>query len=96
MSVEVADDAPNGPHRTVDSGGFGLIGPYGQVASANITQAPLTITANNATKVYGTTAILATTAFTSTGLVNAETVGGVTLTSPGTVATARPEATTTT
>jgi filamentous hemagglutinin family protein len=56
--------------------------------TANITPAPLTITANNATKVYGQTATFATSAFTSVGLVNAETVGGVTETSPGTVASA--------
>ncbi len=67
---------------------FSVAVPGSGTTTANITQAPLTITANNATKVYGDTAILATTAFTSTGLVNAETVGGVTLTSPGTVATA--------
>jgi filamentous hemagglutinin family protein len=62
--------------------------PGSGTTTANITQAPLTITANNATKVYGETAVLATSAFTSTGLVNAETVGSVTETSPGTVATA--------
>ncbi|WP_151449020.1 two-partner secretion domain-containing protein [Lacisediminimonas profundi] len=58
--------------------------------TGNITQAPLTITANDATKVFGTVATFATSAFTSTGLVNGETVGGVTETSPGTVATAPP------
>jgi filamentous hemagglutinin family protein len=55
---------------------------------AAISQAPLTVTANNATKTYGQTATFATSAFTSVGLVNAETIGGVTETSPGTVATA--------
>lgn len=67
---------------------FSATVPGAGTTTADITQAPLTITANNATKVYGETAVLATTAFTSVGLVNAETVGGVTETSPGTVATA--------
>ncbi|MDB5796498.1 MAG: hxuA 1 [Paucimonas sp.] len=60
------------------------------VTTGNITPAPLTIKANNGTKVFGTVATFAATAFTSTGLVNGETVGGVTETSPGTVATAPP------
>jgi len=42
--------------------------------SLQITPAPLAITANNATKVYGTTANLGTTAFTYTDLVNDEKV----------------------
>ncbi len=67
---------------------FSAAVPGAGTTTADITQAPLTITANNATKVYGETAVLATTAFTSVGLVNAETVGSVTETSPGTVATA--------
>jgi filamentous hemagglutinin family protein len=67
---------------------FSVAVPGSGTTTANVTPAPLTITANNATKVYGQTAVLATSAFTSTGLVNAETVGSVTETSPGTVATA--------
>ena len=53
-----------------------------------VSPAPLVITANDATKVYGTTANLGTTAFTSSGLVNGETVTNVVLTSPGAVSTA--------
>jgi hypothetical protein len=53
-----------------------------------VSPAPLVITINNATKVYGTTANLGTTAFTSTGLVNGEEISNVILTSPGTVSTA--------
>lgn len=72
---------------------FALFAPYGTtigtyVTRADITPAPLTITANNATKVFGDTLVLGTSAFTSQGLVAGETIGGVTLTSPGTVATA--------
>ncbi len=54
----------------------------------NVTPAPLTVTADNATKVYGQTLALATTAFTSAGLQNGDTIAGVTETSPGTAATA--------
>ncbi len=58
------------------------------VTTAAITPAPLTIQADDASKVYGQTLTLAGTAFTSTGLVNAETIGTVTETSPGSAATA--------
>jgi uncharacterized repeat protein (TIGR01451 family) len=53
-----------------------------------VTPAPLTITANSTNKPYNTTLALGTTAFTSSGLVNGETVGGVTLASAGTPASA--------
>ena len=55
-------------------------------ANGVITQAPLTVTASNATKTYGQTPTL--TGFTSSGLVNGETIDSVTETSSGTVATA--------
>jgi len=44
---------------------------------------PLTITADNASKCYGTTYTLGTSAFTTVGLVLGETVGSVTLSSSG-------------
>ena len=50
--------------------------------------AALTITANSTTKTYGQTKTFAGTAFTTTGLVNGDTVTGVTLTSSGAAATA--------
>ncbi|OWS71738.1 hypothetical protein CBI30_06575, partial [Polynucleobacter aenigmaticus] len=53
-----------------------------------ITQAPLTITANNATKVYGDTATLGTTGFSTGGLVNGEQISNVALASTGAVNTA--------
>ena len=53
-----------------------------------ITAAPLTITANNSSKQYGLTATLGTTNFTSSGLVNGETLTGVTLSSSGAANTA--------
>ena len=54
----------------------------------DITPAPLTITADDRTKTYGQTVVFAGTEFTTSGLLNADTVTSVTLTSPGAVATA--------
>jgi hypothetical protein len=48
-----------------------------------VTAAPLTITADDASKCFGTTYTLGTTAFTSVGLVLGETIGNVTLNSSG-------------
>jgi hypothetical protein len=53
-----------------------------------INPAPLTITASNASKTYGQTAALAATAFSSAGLLNGDTIEGVTLTSTGAAPTA--------
>ena len=53
-----------------------------------VTPAALTITADSLAKTYGTAVTLATTAFTSAGLKNGDTIAGVTETGPGTVATA--------
>jgi filamentous hemagglutinin family protein len=54
--------------------------------SLTVNPAPLTVTASNASKTYGQTPTL--TAFTSSGLMNGETIGSVTETSAGTAATA--------
>lgn len=54
--------------------------------SLTVTAAPLTVTAANASKTYG--AVFNGTAFTTSGLVNGDTVTGVTLSSPGAAATA--------
>ncbi|MES3017151.1 MAG: cadherin-like beta sandwich domain-containing protein [Bacteroidota bacterium] len=53
--------------------------------NGTVTTTPLTITASNRTKFVGTTMVMGTSEFTSTGLKNSETVGGVTLTSGGSV-----------
>jgi filamentous hemagglutinin family protein len=58
------------------------------VTAAAITPAPLTIQADNASKIYGQSITLPGTAFTSAGLVNEETIGSVNETSPGAAATA--------
>ena len=57
-------------------------------ALANINRAPLTITANNASKVFGTTLTFAGTEFTTSPLVGGQTVGSVTLASAGAAASA--------
>ena len=54
----------------------------------SITPAALTITANNATNIYGQTLTFAGTEFTTSGLVNGDTVTNVTLSSAGAAATA--------
>lgn len=82
-----------------DSGKYALFVPYSYTdgtagtpgsgnTSANIMAVPLNIKANDATKIEGNTLVIPNSAFTATGLVNNETVGGATLTSPGTVASA--------
>ena len=52
----------------------------------SVTQANLTITANSTSTQYGLGTTLGSTAFSSSGLVNSETIGGVTLTSTGSAA----------
>jgi large repetitive protein len=70
----------------VDSGNYVLVPPT--TTTATITAAPLTVTANDAAKTYGDTVTFAGTEFTTNGLVNDDTVTGVTLTSAGADATA--------
>ena len=62
--------------------------PVTQAVLISVDPALLTITANAQSKTYGQALNLGTTAFTASGLVNGDTVTGVTLTSPGAVATA--------
>ena len=56
--------------------------------SLTVTPAALTITADSTSKTYGQTATFAGTAFTETGLVNGDTITGVTETSTGASAAA--------
>ncbi|MDP3134185.1 MAG: filamentous hemagglutinin N-terminal domain-containing protein, partial [Burkholderiaceae bacterium] len=69
----------------VDVARFDLFAAAG-LTTADITPAPLTVTASDVVKAYGDTPTLS--GFTSAGLVNAETIGSVTETSPGQIATA--------
>lgn len=80
--------AASGPYTVADGNGGNNYAVTVNTAPGTITPAPLTITANDAAKTYGQTVTLAPTAFTTTALVNGETVGTVTEVSPGTVATA--------
>ncbi len=66
-----------------DSGIFALFATSG-TTTGNITPAPITITAANATKPYGQTVTL--TGFSVSGLLNGETIAQVNETSPGTAA----------
>jgi len=80
------------PYNIVPSAaqGTGLANYTITYANGTLTVNPaaLTITANNRTKTYGQTVTFAGTEFTTAGLVNANTVTSVTLTSPGAAATA--------
>lgn len=69
----------------IDASKFALFATSG-ATTANITPAPLIITAANATKPYGQTITL--TGFSVSGLQNGETIGAVVETSPGTIASA--------
>ena len=73
------------------SGGTFTAGNY-SITYANgaltVSPAPLTVTANSASKTYGQTPVLAGTAFTASGLQNSETIASVTEISAGTAATA--------
>ena len=57
-------------------------------AVINVSPAPLTITADNQTKPYGSAFTFTGTEFTTSGLLNGDTVTNVTLTSTGAAATA--------
>ncbi|MFZ6816875.1 MBG domain-containing protein [Undibacterium sp. Ji22W] len=81
------------PYTIVPSGASGSFTPSNYTLSyingaLTVLPIPLTVTANNASKNYGQTIVLPTTAFTTTGLVNSDTVVSVNELSPGTVATA--------
>ncbi|MDP9011820.1 MAG: filamentous hemagglutinin N-terminal domain-containing protein [Pseudomonadota bacterium] len=56
--------------------------------SLAVNPASLTVTASNQSKTYGTTLALGNSAFTEVGLVNSDTLSAVTLSSPGSPATA--------
>ncbi|WP_404296252.1 filamentous hemagglutinin N-terminal domain-containing protein [Halomonas sp.] len=90
---DVGVEKPITYETSFDDPVYALFAPYDTTPGtyftrADITPAPLTITADDGTKVYGETFPLLPDAFTADGLVNAETVTDVTLTSAGTVATA--------
>ena len=75
--------ASNATGGTFNAANYAITYAGGQLT---VDPAALTVTASNATKTYGQVASL--TAFTPSGLQNAETIGAVTLTSAGTAAAA--------
>jgi hypothetical protein len=56
--------------------------------SLTVNKAALTVTANSSSKTYGQTVTLSGSKYTTSGLLNSDTVTGATLTSPGAAATA--------
>jgi len=86
-SAATATVTPGSPYAIVASAAAGTgLGNYAiSYADGKLTvnTKALTITARNATKTYGQTAALPGTDFTSSGLVNADVVTSVTLTSSG-------------
>ena len=75
-----------GAGLTANNGNYVFVQAPGNASALAVTPAPLTISAANASKTYGQTPVL--TGFTSSGLQNGETIGGVTETSAGTAANA--------
>jgi filamentous hemagglutinin family protein len=101
--VATFDNQNAGTSKTVEFSGytlggadlakFALFAPQDGVigtgsTTADITPAPLSIQANNAAKSYGETLVPLPSAYTQVGLVNNETMLGVTQTSAGSAATA--------
>jgi filamentous hemagglutinin family protein len=77
-----------GPYTVADDNGGNNYIITVNTAPGTITPAPLTLTANDATKVYGTTFTPAGTAFTRTAMVGSDTVTSVVETSTGSPPTA--------
>jgi filamentous hemagglutinin family protein len=80
--------AITGSGLTANNGDYTFAQAAGNASALSVNPAALAITADNASKTYGQTANLGTTAFTEAGLVNGDTVSAVTLASTGAAATA--------
>jgi hypothetical protein len=83
------DTAAVGTNKTITLGNLSISDTSNYTLSAtilgNITSRNLTVTANNATKTYGSNVTYGAnqTAFTSNGLQNSETIGNLTITASG-------------
>ncbi len=91
LSVSATTTNPIGNYTiTAGQGTLGSTNYAFQFVNGTLTVNPstLTVTARNTNKVYGQTITFAGTEFTSSGLVNSDTVGSVALTSVGATATA--------
>ncbi len=83
-SPNVGDNYPVTLGTLTLTDGTGLASNYDlDSGTADITQAALTITTNDATKVEGETLVFAGTEFTSSGLVGSDLINSITLTSLG-------------
>ena len=80
-SYDIVPSAASGPR----AGNYSITYSNGTLM---VKPAPLTITAKNASKYFGQTLTFTGTEFTTSGLQNGETVGSVTLSSPGSISTA--------
>ncbi|MDC8756303.1 MBG domain-containing protein [Janthinobacterium fluminis] len=78
---DVGSYAVNGSGLSANNGNYTFVQAGGNAGALTINPAALTVTANNASKVYGQTPSL--TGFSASGLQNGETVGSVTLASAG-------------
>ena len=93
-SAAAVATAPVGPYAIVPSaatGGTFNVGNYAITynnGTLTVSPAPLTVAANNQTKTYGNTFTFTGSEFTSTGLVNGDTIGSVSLASTGAPASA--------
>ncbi len=81
-----------GPYLIIPSAAVGSgLGNYAITyvdGALTVTPAPLTVTADDRTKTYGQTVVFAGSEFSTTGLLNADSVTSVTLASPGAAPTA--------
>ena len=88
-ATPVGGHAINGAGLTANNGNYIFVQAAGNATALTITAAPLTITANDESKTYGATFTPdGTTQFARSGLLNGDSVAGVTLTSGGYAATA--------
>ena len=82
-------DAENSPYTLMyDFEPQGLFLGASAMGQLTVSPAPLTITADSTSKTYGQTVTFAGSEFTESGLVNGDTITGVTLSSAGAAATA--------
>ncbi len=87
-SSPVASYAINGSGLTANNSNYTFTQAAGNATALTITPAALTITATGASKIYGTTYTLGSDGFTSSGLVNSDSISSVTQSSTGAVSTA--------
>jgi hypothetical protein len=91
LSCSATPGSPVGPY-TITAGTGTLASPNYQFqfvsGTLTVTPAALTVTANSSSKTYGQAVTFAGTEFSTSGLLNGDTVTGVTLTSAGAAAVA--------